>query len=356
MSTYRKDEHLGHMVPLVETDDIDNFAVTTDKIAPEAVTGKKIANKVIEGKHIKDEAIEGRSIATETIESRNLKEKSIPERALQDKSVSERALQEQSVSERVLQDKSVTSAKLSNDFIIQLAGSLSEQIIEIVHNKIIAKEFGNSNIITVSQKLLTDTINDLYAKIREINGEPPVGLYLTATPGYFIGEEGCNIHIEAISTSGIFEKVAFFIDDVQLEGAEAESVYRLEATTHVDDTVTVKCKASILGVDYEVEKTIQRYNSFWLGAAKDYTEIMDVAHIIPFENNLRGAYNIACEQGDRIIIIVGGALKEGFIRADLNGFEIPFESKKVTIGGNDYWVMTSENQYVAGTYNIDVNG
>lgn len=265
-------------------------------------------------------------------------------------------LNNDSVGTQHLKNRAVTPEKLSESVTDALSEPILQKVMEELYNTFVSDTFGNSQTITVSQKLLTDTINDIYAKIRELNGEPPVGLYMTVTPEYFIGEEGADIHIEAISTSGLFEKVSFLIDGVQLEGAENRLVYRLAADTHIDDTSTVKCKATVLGIDYEIEKTITRYNSFWLGAGATYTDIMDVAHNIPFENRIRGAYNVTCQEGDHIIVIVGEHLKEGFIRADLNGFEIPFSTEKVSIGGNDYWVMTSENVYVAGTYNIDING
>ena len=263
-------------------------------------------------------------------------------------------LKEGSVGTEHLKDGSVTASKLATGIVDSLVDPLYEKIFEKVDSTFVADSFGNSTERTVSQKLLTDTVNDLYAKIREISGEPPVGLYLTATPEYFIGEEGADIHIEAISTNGIFEKVAFWVDEVFIN--EAESVYRLEADTHIDKSSVIRCRAQVLGMDYEVTREITHYNSFWLGAGSSYQDIMDTAHIVPFENRLRGAYNVTCQEGDRIIIIVGEHLREGFIRADLNGFEIPFASKVVTLGGNTYWVMTSENRYVAGTYNIDING
>lgn len=264
-------------------------------------------------------------------------------------------LKDNSVGTEHIKDRSITEEKIAADIIQKLVNVVTDESLPILKEKLIANMYGNNLDRTVSQRLLTDTINDLYAKIREINGEPPVGLYMLATPNYFIGEEGTDIHIEAISTLGIFEKIAFFIDDVPL-GDEVEGVYRYSQDTHVAGTTVIKCKATVLGIDYEVEKVVTRYNSFWLGAGATYEDIMDVDHIIPFENNLRGAYDITCNQGDHIIIIVGSALVEGFIRADLNGFEIPFTSQKVTKNGNDFWVMTSENVYVEGTYNIDING
>ena len=40
----------------------------------------------------------------------------------------------------------------------------------------------------------------------------------------------------------------------------------------------------------------------------------------------------------------------------MNGFEIPTTKTEVNINGTDYDVYTSVNTYLAGTYNIDING
>lgn len=265
-------------------------------------------------------------------------------------------LKEDSVGNKHLKKGCITSDKLADDFISSLVDSLTEKVIEAIKGEIVVDKFGNKTSVSVSQRLITDTINDIYNQLRDLKGEPPIGLYLTASPEFFIGEEGADVHLKAISTQGIMEHVAFYVDDVMIEGSEAEDVYQTEADVHIDGTSTFRCEATIFGIDYSVEKIITHYTSFWLGASNSYQDIMDTAHTIPIEQTIRGAFNVECEEGDHFIIIVGDTLKAGFIRADLNGFEIPFDVQKITKDGNDYWVFTSQNVYHAGTYNIDING
>lgn len=265
-------------------------------------------------------------------------------------------LKEDSVGNKHLKKGCITSDKLADDFISSLVDSLTEKVIEAIKGEIVVDKFGNKTSVSVSQRLITDTINDIYNQLRDLKGEPPIGLYLTATPEFFIGEEGADVHLKAISTQGIMEHVAFYVNDVMIEGSEAEDVYQIEADVHIDGTSIFRCEATIFGIDYSVEKVITHYTSFWLGAGNSYQDIMDTAHTIPIEQTIRGAFNVECQEGDHFIIIVGDTLKAGFIRADLNGFEIPFNVQKITKDGNDYWVFTSENVYHAGTYNIDING
>jgi hypothetical protein len=83
---------------------------------------------------------------------------------------------------------------------------------------------------------------------------------------------------------------------------------------------------------------------------------MDVQHVIPITNGMRGAYDVIVHEGEHIIVIVGESLREGFIRADINGVEIAFTESTVTVDDNTYRVFVSKDTYQAGTYNIDING
>lgn len=220
---------------------------------------------------------------------------------------------------------------------------------------IIDCEFGNSDDITVSQKTLTSAINKIWEKLENITGEVMQGVNMVVTPDYFISEDGCNVHIKAntVDTNGIFEHIAFYGNGALI--AEASNVDYFEHDLHIDETTVIMCKAKIMGVEYTRQSVITHYNSFWLGAGNVYSDIMDVEYVIPITNGMRGAYDVHVEEGQKIIIIVGESLADGFLRADLNSVEIPFTESTVTVDGKNYKVFVSE-PWVAGDYNIDING
>ena len=235
------------------------------------------------------------------------------------------------------------------------------------HGIAVSNEFGGDSHISVSQKTMTYAINKLWEKIEEITGEMLHGINMLVSPEYYIGEEGCTVTISAVATAdieGVFERIAFY---KKQQGQEWElikeefKVDNLDAQTIITDTTEIKCEAKIMGIDYTRLATITHYSSFLLGAGNSYTDLMiDADHfnpqyVIPITNDMRGAYDVSVTQGERFIIIVGEALS-GFIRADMNGFEIPFTESTVTVSGNNYKVFTSENAYNAGIYNIDING
>lgn len=218
------------------------------------------------------------------------------------------------------------------------------------------QDFGNSIYFGVSQKVLTEAFNKIWAKIEDITGESLLGFQMAVTPKYYIGEEGSNIHVTAttVDTVGVFEYIKFYINGQLIK--EGENVDYTEFDTEITETSVVTCVAKILGVEYQKQAIITHYSSFWLGAGSTYTDVMNNSNLIPITNGMRGAYNIDLASGQKIIIVLGESLREGFIRADINGVEIAFVETTQTVDGNTYKVLTSENTYQAGTYNIDING
>lgn len=219
----------------------------------------------------------------------------------------------------------------------------------------LANEFGDNTFVGVNQKVLTDSINKIWKKIEDITGEAIQGINMIVSPTYFISEDDCQVHIQAntVETNGVFEHIAFYINGELI--AEADNTDLFEYETSITETSVIKCVAKIMGIEYTQQKIVTHYNSFWLGAGSVYTDIMDVDHLIPITNGMRGAYNVDVADGQRIIIIVGDSLKDGFLRADLNSVEIPFTETSVTVDGKGYRVYISE-PWSAGSYNIDING
>lgn len=217
-------------------------------------------------------------------------------------------------------------------------------------------KFGNDEYIGINQKVITNAINKVWSKLEDITGESLQGINMTVTPDFFISEDGADIHVTAntVETNGIFEHIAFYGNGELI--AEADNVDYFEFDHHIDETTVIKCVAKIMGVEYERQHIVTHYNSFWLGAGATYNDIMDQSHVIPITNGMRGAYDITVAAGQHIIVVVGNTLAGGFLRADMNGFEIPFTESTITKDGVSYKVFTSENTYNAGTYNIDING
>lgn len=246
--------------------------------------------------------------------------------------------------------------KLLMDTIEQKCEELDTLIEDIKESKLsLSDQFGDSTAVGITQKTLTESINNIWAKLRDITGDDARELVMTITPPYFISNEGADVHIKATckDANKVFEKVSLYLNGELL--TEAENVESIDYDTHIDEESTIKCTAQIMGKEYSVEDTIKRYSNFFVGAGKVFTSIMDAEHSV--EIGKHKSINITCEDGDNIYVVIGEELASEFIRLDMNGFEIPFleGERTVVIDGVKYYIYISSNTYKAGTYNIDIN-
>ena len=350
--TYRDDLHLGHKVPLVGGDDIVSGAISTEKIKDGAVTTEKIADGAVTTPKLADDAV-----TTPKIEDGAVTTPKIADDAVTTDKIVEGAVTPERLSRTVLTDIIIPA-------ILHQTGPLSKEMEELrqlvrsynKHGFAVSNEFGDDPEIGVSQKTLTDALNKIWEKLEDVTGEPYTGINMHVSPKYFISEGGCTVHVVArtTETNGNFEKIELFVNGTLV--AEAEDTDFFETDIEITETSVIKCVAKIMGIEYEKQEIITHYNSFWLGAGSSYEDVMDVEHVIPIENGMRGSYDVSCEDSDHIILVMGESLRPGFIRADMNSFEIPFDETVVTVEGERYCVLTSRNEYEAGTYNIDVNG
>lgn len=226
----------------------------------------------------------------------------------------------------------------------------------------LSNQFGNDDYIGVSQKTLTQALNNIWSKIEAITGEVSQGINMIVSPTYFIGEDACTVNISAISIeTGMFEHIEFYANDVLID--QADNVETFTCSTEITDTTVIKCVARILGINYEKSKIVTRYNNFFLlaGQFDSNEDLMEYItnhpeYSISLNKGLRSNHDVECQDEDHIIIVMGKSLANGFMRADLNGLEIPFDSEDITINDEEFTIFTSINKYTKGIYNIDING
>ena len=212
----------------------------------------------------------------------------------------------------------------------------------------------------VQRKHLSDDVSAIFGTVEELQRQVKElskllqGIVLTATPEYFIGTQGCLVHIIVRSTMGMkMDHLALYKDGVML--TEASQVDAFEYNVSIDDTAAFTCNASIGGVEYMSSKTVKHYESFCIGAGTSYSEAMTDGNWYPIMEEWKGSYSVTCKTGDNIFIILKQSEADKFVRADINGVEIPLVESTVSIDDVVYKVFASANQYQAGVYSISIN-
>ena len=322
---------------MIGTEDINNSAITTEKLADGAITTEKLADASVTTPKIADDAVTSEKIKDGEVKTPD---------------IADGAVTPDKLSDSVITDVINPIVKKVDNKYKDITDDLQNQIDSLeISGLALSNKFGDDPHIGISQKTLTAAINDIWYKLEEITGETLVGINLTVTPEYYIGEEGCDVNIaaETVTENGIIENIKVFVNDELV--AEGEDEHEFEFDVHISDTSEIKCLAQVLGVVYERKVTITHYTPFWVGAGSDYSSVMTMNNL----RNIGGNYDITVAAGQNLIIVVEDILRDRFVRADMNGVEIQFTETTQTISGKTYKVLTSENTYQAGTYNIDIN-
>ena len=378
MKLFEFDVHIGDWRVLVQSNDIQNGAIQSRHISDNAVTNNKIGDGEVKSRNIQDNAVTTAKIGDGEVKTKNIGKEAVTNEKIADdaitgdeihgSTVQNGKIANNAVQTRNIKDRNVTGSKLALGLlrpehftpatIQDITQDLQNQIDSIqVAGYAMSNEFGTGLHIGISQQKLTNTINTLYNLLEEALGRTLRGFTWTVTPTYIYGEWPTSVHITAqpVTLGDVFEHITLKVNGEVVDQVDEQiSTYSFDVPLQV--SANIHLDAQILGIPYYREQLVSHYDSFWLGAGTAYTDIMDEAHNINISQGSRIARNITAADNDHIFIIIGEAWVPSFIRADMNGVEIPFTEQTVTIDGKTYKVLTSEDSYQAGTYNIDING
>jgi hypothetical protein len=96
-------------------------------------------------------------------------------------------------------------------------------------------------------------------------------------------------------------------------------------------------------------------DKFWIGGGSNAASIINPENAKSVVGTIAGSFDVTLAQGDNLVIVLTPDLAEQFVRADMNGIEIPFTQSSFSVLGKEYVAYISDNTYDAGDYNIDIN-
>lgn len=210
MPTFREDLHLGHKITLWETDDIRNrainsakialraiiteliadFAITTEKLGEQSVTTSKIADLAVITSKLADLAVTTAKLADESVTTEKIHSLAVITGKIADLAVTTEKLGDLSVTTEKLGDEAVTNEKI-HDLTISWQ-KLNADLQNIIASReeggvALSTEWGNSELIGITQKKLSEAHADLQNQINSIiNDKATVNLNATPSP-IFVG-------------------------------------------------------------------------------------------------------------------------------------------------------------------------
>ena len=209
--------------------------------------------------------------------------------------------------------------------------------------------YGNSNVMGVTQKTLTETVNGLYQLIFDTLGIEVGDVQISITPDGFFSNEAAVVNIAATADYGLFDFVKVYFDGVKV--IEKTSVVTFSEDRTIGKTTTIRVEAQVLGKLYTYEKTVTMASDFFIGAGATYEDVYDPQYTRPYDGDPTGSYTVEVAEGQRIIIILPTADVSKIEQIEMNDFNIPMDTTTFGI----YTAYTSLNTYQAGTYTIDIN-
>ena len=209
--------------------------------------------------------------------------------------------------------------------------------------------YGNSNVMGVTQKTLTETINGLYQLIFDTLGIEVGDVQISITPDSFFSNEAAVVNIAATADYGLFDFVKVYFDGVKV--IEETSVVTFSEDRIIGGTTTIRVEAQVLGKLYTYEKTVTMASDLFVGAGATYQDVYDPQYARPYDGDPTGQYTVEVAEGQRIVIILPTADVSKIEQIEMNDFNIPMDTTTFGI----YTAYTSLNTYQAGTYTIDIN-
>lgn len=213
----------------------------------------------------------------------------------------------------------------------------------------ISKNYGNSDLVGVSQRTLTTTINGLYKLIGDAIGVDINNVIITVNPTSFIGNEAAPVNISAVCSYGLFDYVKVYFDGELV--IEKNNIETFTETLSLTKTTTIRVEAMVLGETYSKTQVVTMTSDFFVGAGSSYEDVYNPTYARVYNGDPTGAYPVEVKQGDRIFVIIPTQDDSKIEQIEMNDFNIPMDKSTFGI----YTVYTSMNTYTAGNYTIDIN-
>lgn len=374
MPTFKEDLHLGHNVVLTSTDDIANRAITSDKIALQAILTELIADLAVTTQKLADGSVTTDKLDNLAVVTAKLADLAVTTSKIANLAVTTEKLDALSViTEKIaalavttekLADGAVTTSKIADDAVIsekikdaeigwQKLNADLQNIIASAgeHGIALSNNWGESELIGITQKKLSEAHEDLQNQINAIvAGQTQISLQANPSP-VFVGVES---GISLIATTNTLAT------NIKIKKGATELASGSGLTLNGYDTITPSAAGStiytaeftIAGLQRSTTKSVTAVYPIYYGAGQAYTDAQTQASV---RTSPAGTYNVTvANDGDYVFFVVPATM--AINSAKMSGFDFPLQAaQNVEIEGVAYKYYQSANTYDAGTLTIIIS-
>lgn len=328
----------------VTTDKIGNGEVKTRNIAPGAVTNEKLVDECITGDEIEGSTVKNGKIADNAVQTRNIKDRNVTTEKLAEQSVTDSKLHKDAVTNEKIKDKQVGWSKFDDD-VQNIIASMEKGGVAL------SKNWGDSELIGITQKKLSEAHEDLQNQINAIvNDKAEVELKVSPST-VFVGVQSTINLVATTNTSAT---------SIKIRKGSAEIASGSGLTLSGSDTITPSAPGNtsylseftIAGLQKTTSKNVVAVYPIKYGAGQAYTDATTQASV---RTTPAGTYNVVVpNNGDYLFFVVPRTMNIN--SAKMSGFDFPLQApQNVEIDGVEYKYYQSANTYDAGTLTIVIS-
>lgn len=216
------------------------------------------------------------------------------------------------------------------------------------------QSFGDSEEFGISQKVLTESRDDLQAQIDAIVSEKAT-VSLSISPNTLIvGEQTFTL---TASTNTTAENIVIKYGSELIISGSGKTLSRSITVTQ-DTAADIPYTAEFTfagGNKRTATATVYFVNKVYVGSGAVYTDVTIDSHAVSARRSPAGTYNVTVEQNGQYVFFVIPATMS-ITKATLSGFDFPLDTPvSATVDGVSYKVYRSSNTNDAGTYQIVIS-
>lgn len=215
----------------------------------------------------------------------------------------------------------------------------------------LATEFGDSEMIGITQKKLTEANSNLQSQINTIFSEKATVTLSASSDTFIIGNAEFTL---TASTDTDAENIVIKQgDEVLATGSGRDLEYVVTLSQDTAASISYTAEFTFAGDNKRtIDHTINFVKKMYVGSADNPMAIYADEYVQPARVSPQGTYNITVsEDGDKVFFILPYGIT--IHSATMNGFDFPLEYDLYFT--DDYTIYGSVNGYDAGTLTIVIS-